>query len=505
MTATLTGSSPSIQDDPVEKVLAALRSREKAPRPSGTGWTARCPAHDDLTPSLTIGVRKDGEALVYCQAGCETEDVVTALGLKMRDLFRGPSCRVASPRAVEYGYQSAEQKLLFQVVRGADKRFYQRRPDGQGGWINSTSGVRKVLYRLPEVIAAVAVGNEIWIVEGEKDAERLAYEGLVATCNPGGAGRWRPEYNEVLRGARVVVISDNDEPGRKHAEQVLHSLNGVTSELRRLDLPVVEHGDVTDYLGDHSLTDLLELKSSTEPWAPSANRSPDVPPTASRPNDKWAKMPAEVICSELDDQCTRLYAYLDLVQGDRGRPAVGYAKTGKKLGWQDRTVEKHADHLEECGLIKKSRVGNGGVEMRVLHNRSRGRNAGVDLPAPRERYRKTSDAKSRFQEQPPTVPRPTRVQDNGTVPRPPRGDEQVVPALDAGPDPRQTQVEAIKSPAPDAGLSRSYLGLNEVLGEGGLHGESGIWHSENEDSPPFADKDIDRWDSAEEDYTEAGL
>ena len=75
--------------------------------------------------------------------------------------------------------------MLYRVCRGADKSFWQQRPDGNGGWVNGLDGVRQVLYRLPEVRAAAAAGKAVWICEGEKDVDRLVVEGLTATCNPG--------------------------------------------------------------------------------------------------------------------------------------------------------------------------------------------------------------------------------------------------------------------------------------------------------------------------------
>ena len=56
-------------------------------RRSGGGWVARCPAHEDRSPSLSVREGADGRVLVYCHAGCRTEDVVAAIGLSMRDLF----------------------------------------------------------------------------------------------------------------------------------------------------------------------------------------------------------------------------------------------------------------------------------------------------------------------------------------------------------------------------------------------------------------------------------
>src|SRR5262249_33647829 len=129
--------------------------------------------------------------------------------------------------------------LLFEVVRYDPKDFRQRRPDGKGGWTWGLDDTRRVLYRLPNVVAAVARGETIYLVEGEKDVHALEALGLVAACSPGGAGKWRPEYTEVLRGADVVLIGDNDEAGRNHLALVTAALAGVARRLRVLDLAAV--------------------------------------------------------------------------------------------------------------------------------------------------------------------------------------------------------------------------------------------------------------------------
>ena len=54
---------------------------------SGIGWIARCPAHDDRVPSLSISEGDDCRTLLKCHAGCSTPDIVKALGLQMSDLF----------------------------------------------------------------------------------------------------------------------------------------------------------------------------------------------------------------------------------------------------------------------------------------------------------------------------------------------------------------------------------------------------------------------------------
>jgi 5S rRNA maturation endonuclease (ribonuclease M5) len=91
-----------------------------------------------------------------------------------------------------------------------------------GVW--SLDRTRRVLYRLPRLLEAVAAGETVYVCEGEKDVHILEDAGVVATCNPHGAGKWRDEYSKTLTGANVVVVQDRDKPGRQHARQVANSL-----------------------------------------------------------------------------------------------------------------------------------------------------------------------------------------------------------------------------------------------------------------------------------------
>lgn len=205
--------------------------------------SARCPAHDDHKPSLSIGQGEDGRVLIHCHAGCSPADVLAAVGLRPADLFPNNPVIVAS-----YDYRAEDNALLYQVVRMDPKAFRQRVPDGRGGWRWSLGDVRRVLYRLPELLAADTAAP-VFYPEGEKDADRLAALGLVATTHAGGAGRWRPEYAAALRGRHVVVLPDNDPPGRAGARKVAEGLRGIAASIKILDLPgLPEKGDVSDWL-----------------------------------------------------------------------------------------------------------------------------------------------------------------------------------------------------------------------------------------------------------------
>lgn len=163
----------------------------------------------------------------------------------------GGEMKTAKPViAATYDYIDEAGELLFQVCRMEPKDFRQRRPDASkpGGWDWSTKGVRRVLYRLPEILAAPA-GAIVYLVEGEKDADRLAAMGAVVTTNAGGAGKWSDSYADSLKGRQVVILPDNDDAGRRHAGIIRDSLRGAGVPAVLLDLPgLPPKGDVSDWL-----------------------------------------------------------------------------------------------------------------------------------------------------------------------------------------------------------------------------------------------------------------
>src|SRR5262249_17499292 len=159
---------------------------------------------------------------------------------------------------------------LFEVCRKRNKEFFQRRPDGNGRWSFKLGDVRRVLYRLPELIESVAKDQPIFIVEGEKDVENLRKLNVAATTNAGGAGKWRSECSELLRGADVILLPDNDEAGRAHMQSVAAALDDVAARVRRLDLPgLPEKGDVSDWLNaGGTVEELWLLAEAAQIWKP---------------------------------------------------------------------------------------------------------------------------------------------------------------------------------------------------------------------------------------------
>jgi putative DNA primase/helicase len=236
----------------VNSALQNVLSRLKGVKKVSKGHEALCPAHNDTRTSLKVDAGEDGRVLLKCWAGCEVDDICRAIGLSVADLFPKKQKAWAGKKApivATYDYHDSQGNLLFQVYRTADKRFFQGRPDGKGGRVYGLDGVEPVPYRLPQVIQAVQAGGTVLIPEGEKDVNNLVELGLTATCNPMGAGKWRDRYSDYLSGASVVILPDNDEPGRRHAEEVARSLHGKATSVKVLELPnLPEKGDVSDWL-----------------------------------------------------------------------------------------------------------------------------------------------------------------------------------------------------------------------------------------------------------------
>lgn len=224
------------------------------------GRASTCPAHDDRAPSLSIGPRHDGDGVVInCHAGCTPEAVTGALGMVPADLFDAP--RKAGDKPVQvarYDYVDEQGTVLFEKLRYEPKTFRQRAADGS--W--SLQGVRRVLYRLPDVLEAIQDSRTIYLAEGEKDAGALAAAGRTSTCwtegawQPGTAPKWREEYTEQLVGAHVVIVRDRDDAGRHTAETIAATLEPVAASVRIMEPTVGK--DVSDHLAAGLSVDDLE-------------------------------------------------------------------------------------------------------------------------------------------------------------------------------------------------------------------------------------------------------
>lgn len=173
-----------------------------------------------------------------------------------------------------YRYTDESGNLLYEVCRFEPKDFRQRRPNGNGGWTWNLKDTRRVLYKLPQVLQA----ETVWLCEGEKDADNLHALDLSGTTSPQGAGNWPKlcaayKIHEPLGGKHVLICPDNDEQGRKHAEDVGRSLHGFAAAVKIITLPdLPEKGDVSDFIEQHgpeqAKAKLLEIAERALPYKP---------------------------------------------------------------------------------------------------------------------------------------------------------------------------------------------------------------------------------------------
>lgn len=314
-----------------------IKSHFQIKQDNGYTCKAVCPCHADNQASLGITYDdKNNKTLVNCLAGCETRDVVKAVGLKITDLFDKEKIITDGSRrndniAAIYKYTDETGALLFEKIRFIPKAFSQRRYvdkaivwgldagtyyetySGSNNWskkkrkdveIKDFEGIQPVLYNLPEIIKA----ENIYIVEGEKDADNLNKLGLTATTTFDGASsngkkqKWREEYNKYFEGKNVILIPDNDDAGRAHMEFIAKSLNKYLNDLdissknldnetknldilskktdkfrchldknikiiSNLDLNLEQKSDVSDWLEQgHTKEELLKLIENTPAW-----------------------------------------------------------------------------------------------------------------------------------------------------------------------------------------------------------------------------------------------
>lgn len=263
----------------------ALRSlvlpRLERVRPAGGGaFVAACPVAGhgkgggDRNPSLSIAPGDTQPVVFRCQAGCDQDDVKAALigrGVDWAAVCLPGEPRSEQPdtwmpcgheRAAEYLYRDAGGTVRYGTARCSLKghgcsgfAYWRPDPGSRSGrrWRLTepdATGRRRMVahlpYRLPEVLTAIAAGRTVWVVEGEKDADRLAQLGVAATCNDGGAGKWNTEYAAHLAGADVVVVADRDAPGWRHAEQVVATLLPVARSVEVVRAAVGK--DASDHL-----------------------------------------------------------------------------------------------------------------------------------------------------------------------------------------------------------------------------------------------------------------
>jgi 5S rRNA maturation endonuclease (ribonuclease M5) len=308
---------------------------------TSTGVNVVCPSHDDHDPSLSIS-ETDSKILLHCQAGCKTSAILASIGLSETDLFLDGILTkpiVKIKHVADYIYQDEQGKPLYKIERLIPKSFKAWIPDfnNPNGWLSGQgvmTGVKRVLYHLPEVLQGIMAGQTIYICAGEKDADRLRLSGidgkhLIATTNGFGEtpGKWLPEYSESLKGANCIILTDPDPTGEAHVKEASRSLYGKAKSIKILS-PLESKGkfyDLSDWLDKGELiTRFVEIVGQTPFYEPES-----VP-------DKIEGTDAKPETGKTDN------------------PAIEKTNSGYKFTWSDLNLEIRIERLtnDATGIIK---------------------------------------------------------------------------------------------------------------------------------------------------------
>jgi RecA-family ATPase len=207
-----------------------------------------------------------------------TDDMITAALLAVKTMPTSPQGKIIAT----YDYTNESGELLYQVCRLEPKDFRQRRPTGTG-WIWNLDGVRRVPFRLPDLIKYNF--GTIFVVEGEKDALRLAQHDLCSTTVA--SGKWDGIDLTVFKGRDVIYLQDNDSTGTAKALDAANQLYGIAGTVRLVLLPgLPDRGDVSDWLdAGHTADELATYcfdqwlwKPGVEPPAPAPTPAPTPAP-----------------------------------------------------------------------------------------------------------------------------------------------------------------------------------------------------------------------------------
>lgn len=249
-------------------------------------YKALCPLHDDTNPSLSIfgdrfrrfncfGCGKKGDVFQFFAElkgldvksdfpkileGIAADFGINSAGNAPKKTQKKTTKPFKKTKPFEhfelglpiqrYAYTNEKEKVLYYNVKFAPKDFRQCDPTGTRWTVKNIKP--KVPYQLPKVVTA----ETVLIVEGEKDVASLAKLGLVGSCNVAGAGNWTKDLNRHFKGKDVLLLPDNDDPGRKHMDMVFNNLNGIAKSIKRIELPgLPDGGDVTDWIGTYKNLD----------------------------------------------------------------------------------------------------------------------------------------------------------------------------------------------------------------------------------------------------------
>jgi hypothetical protein len=324
-----------------------------------------------------LSVKIDARGATWCCHHCGWDGPSKG---QQRTNGRGGNTRLT------YIYHAADGTPAFRKIRGYDKYgekfFWTQRFENTvgGGWIKGTKDKNgnklvdtKILYRLPEVVKAIAAGSDIACVEGEKDADRLWSIGIPATCNSDGASdptkskkpKWRREHSEQLRGAKLVVIPDHDSAGYWHADTTCKLSLGIAKRVRYLALAdhwpnINKGGDSSDYLdAGHTPDEFKALFDNAPEYK--ATTPPPPPPQPTPQTGGYMKGKTDLVCNvgnvlhalDHEPEIMNAFAYDEMLRTEMlVRPLFGQDPKFKARPVTDADVTAVQAWLQRFGLLK---------------------------------------------------------------------------------------------------------------------------------------------------------
>lgn len=213
----------------------------------GNTWIATCPKHDDHTSSLYID--EENSSYSCSNRYCE---------------FNGP-LYFGNKEVAQYIYSNESGSPVYKVVRyGPIKGFEYKSLNKDGKWIKGAKNIKKILYRLPELISS-DINEPIFFVEGEKDVENLRKLGFVATTFHSSLD-WPEEYNKYFENRKVIFPPDNDEKGRIFSSNIAKKVVKVAKNVKWLKLPGLGHKeDVSNWIERGGTAEELKILIEAAP------------------------------------------------------------------------------------------------------------------------------------------------------------------------------------------------------------------------------------------------
>lgn len=233
-----------------------------------------CPAHSDKQASLTITKGKKC-TLFHCHSGCSIDDVLSAAGILKKDTFYDTEPLKANWRAyiesrekckieATYDYVSSNggyaftkirlegKKLLYGILE--NKRFTYGLPRD-----TPRKSLKAIYGNIKALNKAITEGKPIFIPEGEKDVDTLTKQGYTAFTY-GGVNDWQADFAELVKGADVIILADNDSPGKAVADAILRDIQPVAKSAKIIvPMPDIPKADISDFFGNHSKEEFEQM------------------------------------------------------------------------------------------------------------------------------------------------------------------------------------------------------------------------------------------------------